>query len=342
MKEKECLKLNKFYDEVKSRALASYRALAKDFAPFDDANMILGAAEKKVALTKSKTVKSVDEEWVTKIEETIPALDAVIRNASVAIEDVDEVLPVELSRHITEKSIKHLAQHTNYILEIKDDGEVVPQKILNVFHEETYLTYENKFVNTLLSRLSAFVDKRLRALGGENGIEMEYKFDFSTEFEHLIADDGGRNSARINLQIELTSPLGQEISESDDEISDRYLDAYNRIKRINMALTSYRSSAFAEKLGKNYIRPPVIRTNAILKNKNLKELLNLWEYIEGYDKVGYSFVGDKYYELPSEDFIGGMYSSAAIQYLHLLLLIRGMTAERIHVPGIQRKLLRSL
>ena len=327
MKKKECLKLNKFYDEVKSRALASYRALAKDFLPFDDVNMILGAAEKKASLTKSKTVKSVDDEWVTKIEEAIPALDTVIRNASVAIEDVDEVLPVELSKHITEKSIKHLAQHTNYILDIKDDGEVVPQKILNVFHEETYLTYENKFVNTLLSRLSAFVDKRLRALGGENGIEMEYKFDFSTEFEHLIADNGGRNSARINLQIELTSPLGQEISESDDEINDRYLDAYKRIKRINMALASYRSSAFSERLGKNFIRPPVIRTNAILKNKNLKELLNLWEYIEGYDKVGYSFVGDKYYELPSEDFIGGMYSSAAVQYLHLYSGIAGELSD---------------
>ena len=289
--------MNKFYEDVKSKALASYRALAKEYAPFKDANMLLGAAEKSVSLARSKTVKTIDTEWITKIEEAIPELDTVIRHPMVAIEDVDEVLPVELSKHITEKSIKHLAQHTNYILDVKDDGEVVPQKILNVFHEETYLTYENKFVNTLLSRLSAFVDKRLRSLGGTSGVEMDYKFDFSTEFEHLISDAGGRNSARINLRIELTSPLSQETSESDNEINERYSEALNRIKRINMALISYRSSSFAEKLGKNYIRPPVIRTNAILKNKNLRELLNLWEYIEGYDKVGYSFVSGKYYEL---------------------------------------------
>ena len=315
--------MNKFYEDVKSKALASYRALAKEYAPFEDANMLLGAAEKSVSLTRSKTVKTIDTEWITKIEEAIPELDTVIRRPMVAIEDVDEVLPVELSKHITEKSIKHLAQHTNYILDVKDDGEVVPQKILNVFHEETYLTYENKFVNTLLSRLSAFVDKRLRSLGGTSGVEMDYKFDFSTEFEHLISDDGGRNSARINLRIELTSPLSQETSESDNEINERYSEALNRIKRINMALISYRSSSFAEKLGKNYIRPPVIRTNAILKNKNLRELLNLWEYIEGYDKVGYSFVSDKYYELPSDEFVGGMYSSAALQYLHLYSGISG-------------------
>ena len=285
--------------------------------------MLVGSADTEVSLTRSKITKTIDTEWVEKIEAAIPALDIIIRNPSVAIEDVDEVLPVELSKHITEKSIKHLAQHTNFILDVKDDGEVVPLKILNVFHEETYLTYENKFVNTLLSRLSAFVDKRLRALGSASGIEMDYKFNYKTEFEHLLPDDSGRNSARINLRIELTSPLGQEMSEPDLEINERYLEALNRIKRINMALISYRSSAFADKLGKNYIRPPVIRTNAILRNKNLRECLNLWEYIEEYDKVGYSFIGDKYYELPSSDFVGGMYSSIALQYLTLYSGIAG-------------------
>ena len=306
--------MNKFYDEVRSKAFSAFRALAKDYAPFDDANMIVGAADTTVSLTRSKILKTIDTEWIDKIEAAIPALDIIIRNPSVAIEDVDEILPVELSKHITEKSIKHLAQHTNFILDVKGD-EVTPLKILNVFHEETALTYENKFVNTLLSRLSAFVDKRLRALNSASGIEMDYRFDYSTEFEHVLENDGGRNSARINLRIELTSPLGREMSESDLEVNERYVTALNRIKRINMALISYRSSAFAEKLGKNYVRPPVIRTNAILKNKNLRECLALWEYIEGYEKVGYSFIGDMFYELPSSDFVGDMYSSVALQYL---------------------------
>ena len=279
--------------------------------------MLVGAADTAVSLTRSKIQKSIDTEWIEKIEAAIPALDTIIRNPMVMIEDVDEILPVELSKHITEKSIKHLAQHTNLILDVDEDGEVVPQKILNVFHEESYLTYENRFVNTLLSRLSAFVDKRLRALGSTSGVEMNYRFDYSTEFEHLLPDDGGRNSARINLKIELTSPAHGDLSESDIEVDARFKEALYRAKRLNMALISYRSSAFALKLGKNYVRPPIIRTNAILKNKNLRECLGLWEYIEGYDKVGFSFIGDKYYEMPSSDFVGGMYSSVALQYLTL-------------------------
>ena len=314
--------MNSFYEEVKSKAFSAFRALSREYAPFEDASMLVGSADSKVSLTRSKITKTIDTEWIEKIEAAIGAIDVIVRNPSVAIEDVDEILPVELSKHITDKSIKHLAQHTNLILDVRGD-EIVPQKILNVFHEETSLTYENKFVNTLLSRLSAFVDKRMRALGSASGIEMDYRFDYSTEFEHLGSDDGGRNSARINLRIELTSPLGREMSESDLEVNERYIEALNRIKRINMALISYRSSAFSQKLGKNYVRPPVIRTNAILKNKNLRECLNLWEYIESYDKVGYSFIGDKYYELPSADFVGGMYSSVALQYLTLYSGIAG-------------------
>lgn len=308
--------MNKLYEELRSKTVSTFRTLAREFPPFDDANMILGAADTAVSLTRSKTTKTIETEWIDKIEAAIPALDIIVRNPSVAIEDVDEVLPIELSKHINDKSVKHLSQHTNLILDVKDD-EIIPAKILNVFHEETHLTYENKFINTLLSRLSAFVDKRLRALNGGSGIEMSYRFDYGTDFEHLVSEEGGRNSAKIKLQIDLTSPLGCEPTGSDLEINENFAKSLERIKRIHMALTSFGSSTFAQKLGRNYIRPPVIRTNALLKNKNLRECLTLWEYIESYDKVGYSFNSAKAYELPSADFVGGIYSSVALQYLNL-------------------------
>ena len=303
--------MNERFEDFKGKVHSAFRSLAKESAAFEDAEMLVGSADTNISLLQSKILKNIDTEWIEKIEAAIPAIDAVVRAPSVAIEDVDEILPVELSRHITEKSIKHLAQHTNLILDIKDD-EITPSKILNVFHEETYLTYENKFVNTLLARLSAFVDKRFAVLNGGSGAEHSYKFDYNTEFDHLAEDGGSRSSARINLRIELTSPLGTEVSDADIDQNEKYSAALERIKKINMALIAYRSSAFATKLGRNYVRPPVIRTNAILKNKNLRECLNLWEYIENYDKAGYAFLGDKYTEMPSSDYIGGLYSSIAL------------------------------
>ncbi len=307
--------MNKEYQEFRDQVFSAMHTLAKENEIYADAQMLLGAAETEASLGKQDILKSIDTDWIDAIEEAMPYLDIVIRKPSVAIEDVEEVLPVEVSRHINDRSVKHLAQHTNYILDIKGD-EVVPQKILNVYRDETYLTYENKFVNTLLARLSAFVDKRYRALVGGRGTERKYKLDYSTEFEHLPSTDGGRNSARISLSIELTSPLEKEISESTVDINEKYAQALERIDRINRAVTAYRSSTFAEKLGKAYIRPPVIRTNAILKNKNMRECLRLWEYIESFDRIGYSVQSDVETEMPSDEYVRDLYSTVALQYVN--------------------------
>src|SRR5690606_36022941 len=59
----------------------------------------------------------------------------------------------------TPESIKHLAQHTNLISNIEGD-KITPSKILNVFKEESFDTYENRFVNTLINRLYIFINKR--------------------------------------------------------------------------------------------------------------------------------------------------------------------------------------
>ena len=196
--------MNKQYEELKDKAFSVFRTLAKECEPYADAEMLLASADTNISLKRSKITRTIDVEWLERIEATIPALDTIIRHPSVAIEDVDEILPIELSRHITEKSIKHLATHTNLILDATDD-EVTPSKILNVYHEETYLTYENKFINTLLARLCAFVDKRLQALNGGSGVEANYKFDYLTAFEHDLPEGVGRNSAKVNLSKKLTS-----------------------------------------------------------------------------------------------------------------------------------------
>ncbi len=307
--------MNSNYEKFREQVFSALAKLSNENEQYSDAQMLVGSSEASAFLSKQNLYKHIDTDWIDAIEYALPALDLIVRNPSVAIEDVDEILPVELSRHITDKSIKHLATHTNLILDVKDD-EVIPLKILNVYHDETFLTYENKFVNTLLARLMAFVDKRYRALIDGSGTERHYKFDYKTEFEHHLPDDGGKNTAKIHLHIELTSPLDPEDMSTDVDINEQYALAIARIKRINQALLGFSTSQFAQKMGRSYVRPPVIRTNAILKNKNLKECLVLWEYIETFDKVGYSMRCDEDVEMPSANYISDLYSSVALQYVN--------------------------
>jgi hypothetical protein len=55
--------------------------------------------------------KAIDVSWVEAIENGLPHLDTVLRNPRKTIEDVEEVVPIALSRKITVESVKHLAQH---------------------------------------------------------------------------------------------------------------------------------------------------------------------------------------------------------------------------------------
>ena len=119
----------------------------------------LGNGSAKMELKKRYMLKAIDECWVSKIEDCITALDEVIRTPARFIEETEKVLPIELSRNISSRSIKHLSQHTDYISKVEGDM-ITPSKILNVFRDETNKTYENKFINTLINRLFLFVERR--------------------------------------------------------------------------------------------------------------------------------------------------------------------------------------
>ena len=305
--------MNNIYEEFRDEVFSAMRGLANQCPAFADAQMLVAASDVTASLKRSTIHRNIDSEWVDRIEETIPYLDLIVRHPTIMIEDVDEILPVELSRNIAEKTIKHLAQHTNMIQAITEDDEVIPLQLLNVHHEETLLTYENKFINTLLVRLAAFVDKRYKMLKGGCGTERVYQLRYATEFEHYAADFVDRNHAKIHLGIDLTAP-SSDLSEAEQEANERFVETLARIKRINDAITSYMSSPYVKALGKNYIRPPVIRTNAILKNKNMRVCLNLWEYLESFDKAGFSSATEEYTEMPSDQYISDLYSSVALQY----------------------------
>ena len=135
----------------------------------------------------SKLVKSIDEEWVAAIEEAIPSLQAVVMRPRKYIEEEREVVNIAMARGISPESIQHLMQHSNMIDRIKDDGTVIPNRIQNVFKEESLNTYENRFVATLILELQKFINKRFNVIfdnsKDERGtfFEMESMIDNYTE-----------------------------------------------------------------------------------------------------------------------------------------------------------------
>ena len=258
-------------------------------------------------LKKRYLLRAIDEAWVNIIEDTLPSLDTIIRNPSKFIEEREEVLPIELSHNISVRSLKHLSQHTNLISQI-DGDKIIPSKILNVFREETMQTYENRFINTLINRLFIFVNRRYEIAKNAGQDEKTTSLEFKDSFNH--------DSVKVNMNFRLE--IAESADDEDDKVEKNYsktTDLWRRVEKLNGIVTAYTQSEFVQNMGQSYIRPPLMRTNAILKNKDMRQCMALWEFIESYESAGYSMIIQESLENVDEEYIKELYSTLALQYL---------------------------
>ena len=80
-------------------------------------------------------------------------------------------------------------------------------------------------------------------------------------------------------------------------------------------------------MGRNYVNPTILRTNAILKNKYFRQCLELWNFLEGYDESGYGITVSEVVRDPDDSYIRELYDSAATQYLLFRHHTRGEYAD---------------
>jgi len=295
-------KTNTAYDATAS----SLESLTSSFPVYKDILNAFSDGLKVVELRKRYMLKQIDEAWVCAIEDALPSIDSIIRNPENTLKEQEEILPVELTRKVTERSVVFLSQHTDMINEIKPDGTVIPSKLLNVFQEDTVLTYENKFINTLLLRIYTFVLKRYEMAEKHGEDEKNTQLKIEQSFER------GDVRGKITLGIELSqSP------EENTEVKNYFYSSalWKRVCNLKKIADKYMSSQFVAKLGKNYVRPPVMRTNKLLKNVEFRNCLALWEFLDSYENTGYeTLISEKLEDVP-EACIRDFYETLAEQYL---------------------------
>ncbi|MBO7404549.1 MAG: DUF2357 domain-containing protein, partial [Clostridia bacterium] len=231
----------------------------------------------EIAMKRQMMRKTLDATWIKVIEDCIIPLDNVIRKPRRFIEENEAVLPIELSRNITSRSMRHLAQHTDYISKIEGDT-ITPSKILNVFRDETVQTYENRFVNTLINRLYIFVSRRYDAIRENGRASATSVLSYESKFETASV----RGKISLNMEISASSEVEGARKETHEEA-----ELWERLEHLKQVVSAYATSPFVKMMGKSYIRPPVMHTNAINKNKDLRQCVALWEFIESYEGAGY-------------------------------------------------------
>lgn len=215
-------------------------------------------------------------DWLNEVEFSLIYLDNIVRSPRVILVNEEEVVKVERAKKITVASIKNLARNTHFIEKIDEASkDVQPSKILEVRSEESYNTYENRFIFTLIDMLTRFIarqEESLKDLNNKNSKKLQY------------AASTVVNGERINIELNIDS---KEITklDNDKETQEKLKEIKERIKKIKQYLTYWNKSEFIKNLVKaraSFVIPPIKKTNLILKNPNFQVATRLWEFLNAY------------------------------------------------------------
>ena len=215
-------------------------------------------------------------DWLNEVEFALIYLDNIVRSPRVILVNEEEVVKVERAKKITVASIKNLARNTHFIEKIDDvTKDVQPSKILEVRSEESYNTYENRFIYTLIDMLTKFISRQEEAL-------KDLKNDNSKKLQYAASTIV--NGEKINIEVNIDSKEVIKL-DNDKETQEKLKEIKERIKKIKQYLTYWNKSEFIKNLVKSrasFVIPPIKKTNLILKNPNFQVATRLWEFLNAY------------------------------------------------------------
>lgn len=301
--------MNKSYLELYLEYKDYLASATADSEFYDEMDTAIKSGTNSYSLFNRYFDKKIDLKWVEEIEACIIPLDNIIRVPRKFIVQEEEIVPIERARKITNESIRHLAQHTNMIAKVEGD-DVTPNQILNVFREESYEVYENRFVFTLMQNLVRFIDVRYNVLfnisDDDNMASLKMESDFTR----------GREKIQYKLEVSAQSAgsdIGGEAGPEGENAT-----AFQRIERVKRIINEYANSSFMKELRNCVpVRPPIMRTNAIQKNPNFRACLKLWQFIQSYNELGYEITVKESNDMVSEEYMDQLNRMTAMNYMML-------------------------
>jgi hypothetical protein len=234
------------------------------------------AGENTLQQKKQVLHKVVDERWLTAIEESLDAINAIIEKPRRFVTTSEQVVPVALARKITADSVRHLSMNTQFIAG-DEDGEIQPTRVLNVSTEESYDLYENRFIYHLIRRLVTFIDKRTDVIFWSTGDETRDVLSYTGKVDDAYE--------QIEYKLEMNIKGRRSFAENDSD----NMQVFMRIDRVRRLVMALRNSSFCSLMsGCTAVHSPIQRTNLMMKDPNYRTCYKLWQFLERYEDVGYT------------------------------------------------------
>lgn len=229
------------------------------------------ALDSSIETTIDYNKVEADYTWLEMMENTIRYIDNILRNPNRFIINEEDIVKVELARRVTVESIKHLSRNTNLIQDIdKKTGDVKPSKILNINKEESFNTYENRFIYSLIQNMKMYINLKKNTLVTNDNYKNNKTITYS--------GNSKVNGEKVNLSLNLETKL---------EKKGNNKDILARIERLELNIADLTNSEVYQSIHKLHISlvtSPIKKTNVILKNVNFQYAVKLWDYIQNNTK----------------------------------------------------------
>ena len=221
-----------------------------------------------VASSDIKETK-IDYSWLNVLEDSLPNIDKIVRNPRRFIVQEEDVVIVEKTKRVSQETIKHLAQHSENIQDLDENGDIVPKKLLNVHKEDTSDLYENRFIYTLVTRLENFINRQLEDL------ELTSKKEVNKEVSYKAETNLDGRLIKIDLKMEEQDEI--DLTEDGSDYKNRILACYEVIRGFRT------TEMIRELVGCSLVRNPIRKTNLILREPNFQKAFVLWQYLDNFD-----------------------------------------------------------
>ena len=231
--------------------------------------------------------KIFDDEWITTLESYFPSIDNITRNPRSFIKYYNEIVDIERAKKTNAESVRHLASHTQFVRDVDKDNNVTPSKILNVYSDTEYDVYENRFIATLINRMFLFVRNRLEVI--RENVESFQKDHVAVSSKFNICEDD------VDVKIDVT--IKRDID--NKTINEKNYKLLDRVEKLSKLIDGLKGSQFMQMMkNTKVVRPPIMKTNVILKNPDFRNAYTLWLFLDRYTTLGYDVQhGEKDLEL---------------------------------------------
>ena len=234
-----------------------------------DMPLFMDKVDSKLMMDISKNEILENDDWIDEVIFTVPYLEKALRNPNKQIITEEEVVKIELIKKVSVESIKHLSKNTNLISEFDEKTQdVKPSKILNAYKEESFLTYENRFLYTLIKLIDDFI--YLRTKGDEDKNAYKGKHHQKANYEATTKV----RKEKIKLTFEYVSQSAEE-SKKSGSTKDKMIELQKNMRTLK-ATNIYQ---LLEEKRATPIKAPLKMTNVLLKNTNFQYAVKLWNYL---------------------------------------------------------------